>query len=150
MMTEASIDIDAPAVVVWDTFVAVEQWPEMTASVTTLEGLDGPEIAVGKRFRIKQPHLPQVTWTVTELTQGRSWTWVSKTPGNTTSATHEVSALGHGRTRVKQRIDQSGIGGRIVGMLMRRMTRRYLDMEGEGLKALSERAVAATGNAASA
>src|SRR5262245_14840958 len=144
MITEASIEIDAPAAVVWDTFVDVEQWPEMTASVTTLEGVDGPEVADGRRFRIKQPRLPRVTWTVTELTPGRSWTWQSKTPGNTTAATHEVSSLGEGRTLVRQRIDQRGIGGVLVGFLMRRTTRRYLDMEGEGLKALSERAVAAS------
>jgi uncharacterized membrane protein len=140
MITEASIEIDAPAAVVWDTFVAVEQWPEMTASVTSLEGVDGPEVAVGRRFRIKQPRLPKVTWTVSELTPGRSWTWVSKTPGNTTSATHELEALGENRTLVKQRIDQSGPGGWLVGHLMRRTTVRYLAMEGEGLKALSERA----------
>ena len=39
----------------WDVFSDVERWPEWTASVTSLVGRDGPELAVGKRFSIKQP-----------------------------------------------------------------------------------------------
>src|SRR5262245_19264214 len=109
MITEASIAVDAPPPVVWDVFTAVEQWPAMTASVTGLQGLDGPEVALGRRFRIKQPRLPKVTWTVVELTPGRSWAWQSKTPGNTTTATHEVTPLGGDRTLVTQRIEQRGI-----------------------------------------
>jgi uncharacterized membrane protein len=150
MIEEASIEIEAPPGVVWGVFTAVEQWPDMTASVTKVEGVDGPELAVGRKFRIKQPRLPRVTWTVTELTPGRTWTWVSKTPGNTTSATHEVTSLDDGRTLVHQRIEQGGPGGWLVGHLMRRMTKRYLDMEGQGLKAASERAAASAGHAASA
>jgi uncharacterized membrane protein len=139
MISDASIEIDAPIEVVWDVFTAVAQWPEMTASVKRVEGADGPELAVGRTFRIKQPGLPRVSWKVTELTPERSWTWVSKTPGNTTAASHELSALDDGRTLVRQWIDQRGPGGWLVGHLLRRKTERFLQMEGEGLKALSER-----------
>ena len=41
MITECGIDIDAPAAVVWDVFSDVEHWPEWTASVTRLVGIDG-------------------------------------------------------------------------------------------------------------
>ena len=58
MITERSVEIDAPAPLVWDVFTDVECWPEWTASVTHLVALDGPGIAVGKRFEIKQPKLP--------------------------------------------------------------------------------------------
>ena len=66
---ERSVEIDAPARVVWDVFTDVERWPEWTASVTRIEALDGGELAVGKRFAIKQPRLPRLVWEVTEFGQ---------------------------------------------------------------------------------
>lgn len=142
MITDASIEIDAPAAVVWDTFVDVERWPDWTASVTSLRALDGG-IEVGRRFQIKQPRFPTLTWTVASVTPGASWTWESRTPGNTTIASHWVEPIdGGARTLVRQRIDQRGPGGVLFGRLFRGLTRRYLELEGEGLKAASERRAA--------
>lgn len=137
MITEASIDIDAPAAVVWEVFTDVERWHEWTASITGITPLDGPGIEIGKRFEIKQPRFPKLVWTVTEVTPGAAWTWVQRSPGGTTSATHELVARGDATT-VRQRIDQRGPVGSLVGRLTRGLTRRYLDMEGRGLKARSE------------
>jgi uncharacterized membrane protein len=145
MLTEGAIEIKAPASVVWDVFTDVERWPDWTASVRRLSRLDGDGLAVGQRFRIEQPRMPKLVWTVTAVSPGASWTWANTAPGNRTSATHEVIDLGDGRTRVRQVIDQAGPLGALVGLLMRSMTRRYLDLEAEGLKATSEaRARAAT------
>jgi uncharacterized membrane protein len=138
MITESSIEIAAPAAVVWEVFTDVERWPEWTASVERLVALDGPGIEVGKRFEISQPRLPQLVWEVTEVAPGVAWTWRQRSFGGTSSATHEVTALDGGRTLVRQRIDQRGPVGVTVGLLMRRLTRRYLTLEGEGLKARSE------------
>ena len=138
MITDCGIDIDAPASVVWDVFSDVERWPEWTASVTRLVALDGPGIEVGKRFEIKQPRMPKLVWVVTDVSPGRSWTWVQRSPGGLTEASHEVTVLSDGRARVGQRLDQRGPVGALVGLLMRRMTRRYLDLEAEGLKSRSE------------
>ena len=60
--------------------------------------------------------------------------------GAETRATHEVVAQGPERALVRQRIEQRGPLGVVVGLLTRRMTRRYLDLEARGLKARSERA----------
>jgi uncharacterized membrane protein len=146
MKTEDRIEIDAPPSVVWDVFTDVERWPSWTASVTSLEALDGAGLEVGKRFRIKQPRFPRLTWVVTSISAGTSWTWESRTPGNTTAASHWVEPLdGGARTLVRQQIDARGLGGIVVGVLLRRITRRYLRLEAEGLKAASEqRARAAT------
>ena len=67
MITDSGVDIDAPATVVWDVFSDVEHWPEWTDSVTSLVALDGPGLAVGRRFEIKQPRMPKLVWEVTDL-----------------------------------------------------------------------------------
>ncbi len=67
MITEDAIEIDAPPTLVWQVFSDVESWPEWTASVTRLSAVDGPGLAVGKRFEIKQPRLPKLVWEVTAV-----------------------------------------------------------------------------------
>jgi uncharacterized protein YndB with AHSA1/START domain len=138
MITDSSIEVEAPAAVVWDVFSDVERWPEWTASVTRLVALDGPGIAVGRRFGIKQPRMPNLVWEVTAVEPGASWTWRQRSPGGTTLATHELEPQGDGRTLVRQRIDQRGPVGLAVGVAMRGLTRRYLALEAAGLKARSE------------
>ncbi len=137
MFSLSSVAIDAPADLVWDVFTDVEKWPEWTASVTRLTGLDGPQIAVGRRFEIKQPRMPKLVWTVTDVDPGASWTWVQRSPGGLTSARHEVAANGNGAL-VRQELEQRGPVGSLVGLLMRGMTQRYLALEAQGLKARSE------------
>jgi uncharacterized protein YndB with AHSA1/START domain len=138
MLSSSSVAIDAPTDLVWDVFTDVENWPEWTASVTRLSALDAPEIAVGRRFEIKQPRMPKLVWTVTDVEPGASWTWVQRSPGGQTLARHLVSAVGVSRTLVRQELEQRGPLGSLVGVLMRGMTQRYLSMEAQGLKAHSE------------
>jgi len=138
MMTESSVEIGAEAPIVWDVFTDVEQWPSWTSSVTELVALDGPGIEIGKRFQIKQPRMPKLVWEVTDVDPGGSWTWRVKSLGSTTLATHELVEQGDGKTLVRQRIDQRGPIGSTVGALMRGMTKRYLELEGQGLKTRSE------------
>jgi uncharacterized membrane protein len=138
MITESGVEIGAPAAVVWDVFTDVERWPDWTASVTRLVALDGPGIAVGKRFAIKQPWMPKLVWEVTEVSPGASWTWVQRSPVGLTIARHDVIVESDARTGVRQRLEQRGPIGGLIGLLMRPMTRRYLHLEGAGLKARSE------------
>ncbi|WP_431234670.1 SRPBCC family protein [Mycolicibacterium psychrotolerans] len=137
MLSSSSVGIEAPADLVWDVFSDVEHWPDWTPSVTRLRGLDGAHLAVGRRFAIKQPRLPKLVWTVTDIEPGVSWTWEQRSPGGLTSARHEVTPAAGGAV-VRQELAQRGIVGSVVGVLMRRMTRRYLAMEAQGLKAHSE------------
>jgi uncharacterized membrane protein len=138
MNTDSSVEIDAPAHVVWDVFADVEGWPQWTASVHSLTALDGAEIEPGHRFEIKQPRLPKVVWEVTAVEPKASWTWRQRSVGATTFATHVVSPLGGNRTLVEQRIDQRGPVGVITAVLLHRLTQRYLQLEAQGLKARSE------------
>jgi uncharacterized membrane protein len=138
MITDSSIEIAAPAALVWDVFSDVQRWPEWTASVTRLVALDGPGLAVGKRFEIKQPRMPKLVWEVTEVLPGTSWTWVQRSPGGSTFARHDVVATTDSRTLVRQQLDQRGPIGALVGRLMHGMTKRYLELEAQGLKQRSE------------
>ena len=138
MKTDGSIEIEAPAVVVWDVFADAERWPEWTASVARVVALDGPGLEVGRRFAIKQPRFPTLVWEVTEVDPGVSWTWRQRSLGGTTTASHDVIPLDAGRTLVRQRIEQRGPIGVAVGAVTRRLTRRYLTLEAQGLKARSE------------
>jgi len=138
MLTERSIEIEAPAGVVWAVYADVERWPQWTASVTGVRPLDGSGLGVGKRFEIHQPRFPKLVWTVTALDPGRAWTWEQRAPGGRSLATHEVVALSPKRTRARMVIEQRGPVGVLVGVLTRRLARRYLDLEAQGLKATSE------------
>src|SRR5262245_4363454 len=128
MLTDAGVEIEAAFDVVCDVFSDVEHWPEWTASVTRLIALDGPGLAVGKRFEIKQPRMPKLVWEITELTPGSSWTWVQRSPGGMTVARHDVIQESDRRTQVRRQLDQRGPLGSLVALVMRGMTRRYLEL----------------------
>jgi uncharacterized membrane protein len=141
----AAITIDAPIEVVWAVFTDVERWPTWTRSVTSVELIDGP-MRLGARARIRQPQLPTVVWTVTDWDPGRSWTWTATGPGARTQALHVLTASGTA-TIAEQSIIPSGPIGRLLALMWRSLTRRYLAMEAAGLKQRCEE-VAATSRTA--
>jgi len=138
MITEDSIEIAAPAQLVWQVFSDVERWPEWTASVTSLVARDGAGLAIGKRFAIKQPGMSRLVWKVTEIDPGSSWTWIQRSPGVRVSARHWVIPQPDGRTLVRQQLDQRGVLGALVARLMIKKTRRFLEQEARGLKTRAE------------
>jgi uncharacterized membrane protein len=140
MRFEASIDVSAPAERVFDVYADVERWPEWTESVTRVERLDSGPFQVGSRARVKQPRLPVAVWEVTELVPGRYFVWVARGPGVVTTGRHEVTPAGtEGSARATATLVQDGPLGRLVGVLTRRLTNRYLAMELEGLRSHVER-----------
>ena len=145
MITEDGLEIDAPPQLVWEVFTDVEHWPAWTTSVTSLVGLDGSGLAVGRRFAIKQPGMSKLVWKVTELAPGRSWTWVQRSPGVRVTARHDVIAQPGGGTLVRQQLDQRGALGALVGRLMAKKTKRFLQLEAQGLKARAEQLSRADG-----
>jgi len=138
MHFEHSVPIAAPPQQVFDRYVDVERWPEWLETMTSVERLDDGPLRVGSRTRIKQPKLPVAVWEVTALETGRSWTWVAKGPGIVTTASHVVDPAGDG-SRVTASLDQAGPLGGVLGRLTRGMTDRYLQIEGDSLRAQFER-----------
>jgi uncharacterized membrane protein len=127
--------VAAPAERVWAILSDVERWPTWTESVTSVV-LDGP-LAVGARAKIRQPKLPAVTWTVTEVVPGRSFTWLSAAPGSRVTGWHEVTPTGEGSCEVRLALEQAGPLGGLVGLVYRGLTQRYIQMEADGLAAAS-------------
>jgi uncharacterized membrane protein len=146
MFNQDSIEIDAPTQLVWDVFTDVEHWPDWTPSVTSLIGQNGSTLAVGRGFAIKQPGMQKLIWNVTDIEPGTSWTWAQRSPGVHVTARHYVTARPGGGTLVRQELDQRGFLGALVGWLMVRKTRRFLQQEAQGLKARSEELSRADGS----
>jgi uncharacterized membrane protein len=141
MRLSSTTDIDAPAHLVWAIWTDVARWPEWTASVSRVEPLTPGPLAIGSRARIEQPRLRPAEWLVTELDPGRSFVWVSNSPGVRVTAAHDVEPRGAG-SRAVSSITFAGPIGWLVGRVWGSLTQRYMDLEGAGLKARSEQRVA--------
>lgn len=138
MEQSITVDIAAPPERVWEVLSNVEYWPEWTPTVTSVRLLDDGPLRPGSRAKISQPRLPETEYVVTELTPGRSFTWVAAGPGVLTTARHDAEPLPGGGTRVRLSVSQAGWLGSVMGRLYRGLTDRYLTNEANGLKARCE------------
>ena len=132
-----SIDIDAPAEIVWAIWSDVERWFEWTASISKIEKLGPGPLAVGLRARVCQPKLPTAVWRVTELEANRGFTWVSINPGAHVTGIHAIEPIAEG-SRATMTLIFAGPLALLFGWLTRILTQRYLKFEANGLKARSE------------
>ncbi len=137
MRVEKVVIISAPAKTVWDVLTDVEAWPEMTQSMTSVQQIEPGPLRVGARVRIKQPKLPAMEWTVTEVVEGQRFVWETSTPGVRTSAAHTLLEV-PGETTLRLEIEQHGPMSGAMGVLFRGMTHRYLDWETQGFKDRAE------------
>jgi uncharacterized membrane protein len=120
--------IDAPTQEVWEVLQDVAHWPDWTPTVTSVDLLEGDDMAVGLRAAIRQPRLPRAEWTVTEVEPGSSFTWVATGPGLRTTGRHVVEPDSAG-SRVTLSIEQSGPMGAVAAFVWRGLTQRYIDTE---------------------
>jgi uncharacterized membrane protein len=138
MRHEVRVTIDAPAELVWQTVRTVEKWPEWTPTMTSVRRLDNGDLRVGSTAEVRQPNQPPRTWTVTELTPDRSFTWESSGAGLRLSADHVLSGA-DGAVEVLLTFTLSGPAGPIASLLAGRTIRRLVDTEGASLKAWCEK-----------
>ncbi len=132
-----TVDIHAPPDQVWVVMSDVERWPGWTPTVTSIRRVDRGPLAVGSRARIRQPKLPPAEWQVTELDEGKGFTWVTRSPGVRVTARHWVEADGGG-SRATLSIQYAGVLGPLVARLTRGLNERYLALEARGLRQRSE------------
>jgi uncharacterized protein YndB with AHSA1/START domain len=128
--------IEAAADIVWARLVELERWPAWTASINSLTRQDTGPLRIGSQARIKQPGFPAMTWTVTAIEPGRSFTWEASAPGTTTTATHEVRPDGRDAVLVLT-LDHRGPARWLVKALTGGRTRRFLQLEAHGLAKVS-------------
>jgi uncharacterized protein YndB with AHSA1/START domain len=138
MQFETTVEIDAAPQDVWAVLVDVRRWPEWTDSMQEVSWLDGATATVGARARVKQPDMPALTWAVTELDPGRSFSWETSSVGVRTHGSHAIAAIGDGRSRLTLGLHQSGALAGPIGVLTGSRTRRFVRMEAEGLKRAAE------------
>ncbi|KOV81788.1 SRPBCC family protein [Nocardia sp. NRRL S-836] len=132
-----AVTIAAPPERVWEVVADVERWPERIPTVDTVERLDAGPLAVGSRTRLKQPRLSPAVWTVTELTNGSSFTWESRSAGITITADHLVEPHPDG-TRLTLALRMSGPVAGLAWLLTRSLTKRYVETEAASIRKTAE------------
>jgi uncharacterized membrane protein len=130
----------------WTALTDVTSLPRWTTTMTAVEPLDGAQLSIGNRYKIRQPGLAAMVWRVTELRDGESYLWETRSPGVRTVGFHRVAADPGGGTLITIGLDQTGPLAGLLGLLLGGRIRRYLAIEAAGLKAASE-SVAAGGAA---
>ena len=136
MLTHAATSAASPAQV-WTVLSDLALWPARLPTVKALTPLDGPEPAVGRRYRLRQPGLAPATWRVTRWEPGRGFTWVSRMPGVTTTATHDLTPTESGGTTISLGIAWDGP---LAGLVRRRfstLTQENLATEATTFSALA-------------
>lgn len=140
MRYEQCISVDVARERAWTALAAVSAWPQWTASMRDVTPLDGDDLALGRRFRIRQPGLPPMVWRVSALEAGESFTWEARSPGVHTSGYHHLTTNPDGTTRITIGIDQNGPLARLLDVWIGAKTRRYLALEAAGLQAAAQTA----------
>ena len=128
-----SVEIQASSERVWEVLSNIECWPAWTPTVTSIQRVDRGPLAVGSQARIRQPKLPPAVWQITELDEGRSFTWVTRSPGVRVTVRHSVEAS-EGGSRATLSLQFSGLLGPLVARLTRGLNERYLALEARGLR----------------
>lgn len=138
MRFEESIEIEAGQERVWEVVSDIESWPRRIETVDTVEPLTSGQIAVGSRFRLKQPKLPEGIWEVTAWDPPTYFEWRQRSGGVTNTAGHRIEAIEGSRSRLTLTIDMRGFLVPIMGPFMKGLVTRYLALEAHGMKRAAE------------
>jgi hypothetical protein len=130
-------DVRAGVDRVWAALVDPRDWPRWTESVREVRLLDGG-LTPGSRVRIVQPGLIPMVWTVTEFAPERGLTWTASAAGIVTTATHVVQPGPDGTTRLRLGLTQRGLLAPLVHGLLGRRSRRFVELEADGLRRAAE------------
>ncbi|MFN8587470.1 MAG: SRPBCC family protein [Candidatus Eisenbacteria bacterium] len=134
---ETAVTIAAPPEHAWNVLVDFERWPEWTASMRRLERVTPGPAGRGARVRVEQPELQPAVFTITDWRPGSGFRWVMGGAALGACADHELAPEGGG-TRLLLRVKYTGLLAPLVALAYGGLTRRYLAMEAEGLRARAE------------
>jgi carbon monoxide dehydrogenase subunit G len=129
-----TIHIDAPPDAVWAVMTDVERWAEWTESMKSVERLEEGPFVLGSTAKLRIRRAPTAgVWRVTEITEGRSFTWENDSGGVHGVATHLLEPDGDG-SKVTLTVTLSGLLVTLFGWLMAPPSRDNVRTEAEGLK----------------
>ena len=122
----------------WSLASDVERWGDRLPTVDVVRPLGSGPTRVGSRFEVRQPGLPKAVWEVTDWQQqGRSFTWVSTSPGIRSTAVHAVQDISGG-SRLDLSLEWSGPLARVLELLIGRKARGMVEIEAETFTRLAE------------
>lgn len=133
-----SVDIEAPADLVWTLLSDVLSWPQRLPTVTSVAPLGNATLAPGARFHVVQPKVRPATWEVTSVERGRSFIWQSRSFGLTMIANHVIDPAGNSRCRLRLDFAFAGVLGRLAAIFAGALAQRYIVIEGQTFKDLAE------------
>lgn len=125
--------IDSSAETIWKTLIDVENWPNITPSITSITPLDGSPIATGNRYRVVQPKLRPTTYVVTHLEPCRNFTWEASSFGYKIMAEHLIRESAT-TCELVIRLSFHGLLAPIIGLIAGATTKEYIELESEGFK----------------
>ena len=123
----------------WSLASDVERWGDRLPTVDSVRPLAGGPTGTGSRYEVRQPGLPKATWEVTDWQPGRSFTWVSTSPGIRSTAVHTVQEDGDG-SRLDLSLAWSGPLARVLELLIGRKARGMVETEALTFARLAEQA----------
>ena len=135
----ATVNIEAPPARVFAVLCDVERWPEWTSTMASVRRVESGAFAVGSTAHVRQPKLRPAVWRVTELEDGRNFTWTTRSPGLRMTAGHLIEPRGGGSC-VTLSFELSGFMAPLVSWLYGSLIERYVTTESQGLKKRSESA----------
>jgi carbon monoxide dehydrogenase subunit G len=141
---EHTIDINASPAQVWTILADVARWKDWTPTVKSFEWVNGDQLRVGAQARLDVDGAGNGIWTVTNVDEGRSFSWDNDTKGVHTVGGHVVDAR-DGGSRVTLILEQSGIMATLLRPMIARVSKRNLPIEAAGLKRASETRAASSG-----
>jgi uncharacterized membrane protein len=136
-----AVDIGAPPEKVFGVLCDIERWPEWTPTMTSVQRLDNGPFGVGSSAQVRQPRLRPAVWKVTDLEDGRNFTWVTRAPGLHMKAGHGVERRGAG-SRVELSFEMSGLLAPVASLLYGAMIEKYVTTESQKLRQRCESAAA--------
>lgn len=119
----------APVDRLWTVLSDVTAWPDHLPTFTSVTLIGGPTpMGLGSRFVVRQPGLPAATYEVTDWEPGRGFTWVARSIGVATTATHVATASEVG-TRLDLTIRWDGPLARPLQLMLGRRVQRMIELE---------------------
>lgn len=128
-----SIEIKAEPTIIFGILSDVESWNSWTKSITTISFIKNSKFKLGGKVKIKQPKLLPAVWTISEITENKSFTWKKKSLGVTLTAHHSLVTINN-KTCVEVTMIYEGFLALLLYRVSSSLTSKYLTTEIIGLK----------------